>query len=876
MRLTWPLTGRSEEMGLLKDAISAPDISGIAVHGPAGVGKSRVAREALSFAESMGCEVRWAVGASSARELPLGALAEWAGVAVAQPVQVVGAVIESLTSASPGATVVVGVDDVHLLDDLSAFVIHQIVQRVAAKVVLTVRLGEPIPPGVRDIWKAGQFERLDLQPLSKDETTTLLSAVLGGTLDPAAVGRLWTLTRGNVLYLRNIVEREVEDGRLAPRAGYWRWTGDPIVPPGLVEMIQSRTGDLSSEVGEVIDALAVCEPIELASLTRITHPAAVEEAEARGLITLKDGENDVEVRVAHPLYAEVRRKQAAASRLRRLRGLVANELAASDSADDWRIVVRRATLSLDSDLQPDRDLLVRAALGALWLADLPLADRLADAAIGAGGGAEAMFFRALALSWLGPGKDADAVLANIPASELSDVDQGKLAFLRAVIMLGSLADPAGAKRFIDDALQAMRTGPARSCIDASLTMFWATMGKPDKARKFSAKLRLEQLPGFVSATTAFAIAVASGDAGRTTEAVRAADTGYALSATSVEAAYMRYYIADAHVGALLQAGHIGDATNLAERICDQAADLPGSAPLFSTGVAGRVALGAGRLHAASSMLGPVAEAFIASGDAIGWGYRYQVPHTIALAMRGSSGAADALAALEKQRHPSRLSFGHEDALAHAWVAACQGAVSEAISLALAAAETTRSNGQFAAEVVCLQTATQFGEHSGATRLRELAALVEGPRVGLAARFAEALQAGEGAELAEVSEEFEQMGDLVAALDAAAHAAAAHRRKGLRGSGLGCATRAKVLAEQCGGASTPALERAVERAPLTTREQEIVALIGEGLSNRALAERLHVSVRTIEGHIYRAMAKTGAADRDALAAMLPWRRPGSGE
>ena len=42
------------------------------------------------------------------------------------------------------------------------------------------------------------------------------------------------------------------------------------------------------------------------------------------------------------------------------------------------------------------------------------------------------------------------------------------------------------------------------------------------------------------------------------------------------------------------------------------------------------------------------------------------------------------------------------------------------------------------------------------------------------------------------------------------------------------------------------------------------MIGEGLSNRALAERLHVSVRTIEGHIYRAMAKTGTADRDALA------------
>ena len=69
----------------------------------------------------------------------------------------------------------------------------------------------------------------------------------------------------------------------------------------------------------------------------------------------------VEVRVAHPLYGEVRRKRAAPPRLRRLRGLVAAELAAADDRDDVRVVMRRATLSLDSDLEPDPDLLIRAA-----------------------------------------------------------------------------------------------------------------------------------------------------------------------------------------------------------------------------------------------------------------------------------------------------------------------------------------------------------------------------------------------------------------------------------------------------------------------------------------------------------------------------------
>jgi len=38
-------------------------------------------------------------------------------------------------------------------------------------------------------------------------------------------------------------------------------------------------------------------------------------------------------------------------------------------------------------------------------------------------------------------------------------------------------------------------------------------------------------------------------------------------------------------------------------------------------------------------------------------------------------------------------------------------------------------------------------------------------------------------------------------------------------------------------------------PLTDREREIVMLIGEGLSSREIAERLTLSVRTVESHIY---------------------------
>ena len=90
---------------------------------------------------------------------------------------------------------------------------------------------------------------------------------------------------------------------------------------------------------------------------------------------------------------------------------------------------------------------------------------------------------------------------------------------------------------------------------------------------------------------------------------------------------------------------------------------------------------------------------------------------------------------------------------------------------------------------------------------------------------------------------------------------------LRGSALGCSTRAEALAEQCGGISTPALRQVSEPLPLTAREREIVRLLGSGLTTREVADRLCVSARTVEGHIYRAMNKTGSTTREELIRLL---------
>ena len=55
--------------------------------------------------------------------------------------------------------------------------------------------------------------------------------------------------------------------------------------------------------------------------------------------------------------------------------------------------------------------------------------------------------------------------------------------------------------------------------------------------------------------------------------------------------------------------------------------------------------------------------------------------------------------------------------------------------------------------------------------------------------------------------------------------------------------------------------------LTKREREVAQLVGEGLTNREIADRLFLSVRTAETHVDRALGKLGFHTRSQLAACV---------
>lgn len=151
-------------------------------------------------------------------------------------------------------------------------------------------------------------------------------------------------------------------------------------------------------------------------------------------------------------------------------------------------------------------------------------------------------------------------------------------------------------------------------------------------------------------------------------------------------------------------------------------------------------------------------------------------------------------------------------------------------------------------------------HYGAVRLGEPEGVV-GRLDGVLARHAEALARGDGPALDRAAEALTERGLLLFAAEAHAQAVRAHRDP--RAARMS-RTRAVALARRCQGARTPALS-ALVLGELTARQRQIVTLAAAGLSNRQIAERLTLSVRTVGNHLYSAYTRLGASDRAAL----PW-------
>ena len=85
---------------------------------------------------------------------------------MSEPLPNVRRLIDSFVAQQRQGRVLIGVDDAHLLDGLSAHVVHQLAQARGARLVVTLRTGGAEPDAMTALWKDGLLARLDLEPLS--------------------------------------------------------------------------------------------------------------------------------------------------------------------------------------------------------------------------------------------------------------------------------------------------------------------------------------------------------------------------------------------------------------------------------------------------------------------------------------------------------------------------------------------------------------------------------------------------------------------------------------------------------------------------------------------------------------------------------------
>jgi DNA-binding CsgD family transcriptional regulator len=717
------------------------------------------------------------------------------------------------------------------------------------------------------LYKDGLLGRLDLEPLSAAAIREVIESTLGGPVDARSAARFGQLTGGNALFLRQLLADQIDGGRMRNLAGVWMWDGDVAVSASLSDTVGRQMGRLSPRLATVVDTLSQCEPLAVDVLCDLVRRSDLAAAERMGLVSVERTGSGLTARLAHPLFGELRRAAAGQIYLSGIRGRLATRLAQNGDTD-MHATVRRALLSLESDLDPDPELYLESARHAMTLLDLDLADRFATAAAQAGAPGAADV-RAMNLVLLGRGEQAEAALRDLAGGPDDDVPDGHhWATVRAANLIWNLSEPEEAAVILAG-LAAVPETPAQEAERLAVQAFLDAVSArcEPAAEKARAALDFPALPGFHAMTASLAFIMAMGALGQVDELASVAEQALRRATTSFQASHMRFWFGAVYGRACRLTGRIDEFLGTAKQLADSSRDIPGLAYANLALLLGNAEL----------VRGAVAESARLVHEAVAGVQRHSVTTGLRAAsyfalaeahakLGQATEADDAATQARKAVPPGFLFMDTALALAGGWAMAAGGRLSEAVASAQQAALVARERCQPTHELACIQAAAQWGDGSQAPRARELAGALPLPLADAVALHAQALSAGDGEGLLEASAKYREIGDRVAAADAAAQASVAFDESQQHRRGLYAAALARELADDCGGLCTPAV-RTPAGLKLSGRQRDVIELVVAGLSNRQIADQLVMSVRTVEGHVYRACQRVGAQSREELASII---------
>jgi DNA-binding CsgD family transcriptional regulator/tetratricopeptide (TPR) repeat protein len=873
MTTAWPLVGRNNQLQLVSEAIGRHGTTGVVIAGGPGLGKTRLATEALAQAKARGFPTAWAVATNAAASIPFGPLAHLlpdGGAEASSRLELLRQVGRAFVRRAGGKRLVLGVDDAHLLDDASAALVHHLATTSTAFILATVRTGEPTSDAVTALWKDPGTEWLELSPLDEVACAALVEGALGGQVDGATLHELCRLSQGNALFLHELVIGGLETGTLTQIEGIWRATGSMATSTRLVEVVEARLGRLPSDLRAVAELVAVGEPLSVPTLEALALPEQVDALDRAGLLELVSDPRRALVRLIHPLYGEQLRETAPPLRARAIRRQLAEALETTGArrhGDLLRLLVWQTA----GGITPKSDLLVRAARQATarFFSDV-LAEHLA-AAYAAEGELRVGLACAEARVAQGRAAEAERLLVELQAKAVTNEERSRVALARARNLLHGLGRWEDALQVLSEAEATVIEPRWRDEFAVFRANAAINQGRPvealDAARSVLTRPDAHErvaLRALVVTVTALAFQGRTGDAiaaaNRALEPLGDADAEPSLV---VDQLFTVRSFAQCLDGRLDEAEACG-LTRCKLFLKQRADDLRAACAL----ALGEVALARGAAQTAVRRLREGLPLLREHGM-LGLPWLSWCLGLLAQAAATGGDARLAERALAEFNRITPADFyipsGH---LAPAWIAVLHGNVDGGRDLALRAADQAAERGCDGFEAVALHDAVRLGAAQAvAARLAELATRVQGRLTPTYAAHTTALATGDAAQLEQVAKEFASMGANLLAAEVAAEAAHQHRLAGSPASALAAAARSRALAASCEGVRTPALELAGIVQPLTTREREVATLAAKGWSNARIAEQLILSIRTVESHLYHAYDKLGVSSREELADRL---------
>jgi hypothetical protein len=426
-RTRWPFVGRDGELEGMLDALRDPEIVGVVLHGQPGVGKTRLAEECLEAAASAGWWCVRAVASERTRNVPLGAIAHLLPPRIMlegnDSVTLFPKVAATVKARGRGRPVVILIDDLHLLDSTTATLLGQLLDAGLNFLLGTVRADESVPGTIAGLWRHDRMRRIDLNDFSREVVDGLLHVALRGPVATDAIEAVWTASRGNVLFVRELVLGAIESGHLIEERGVWRVSGPLTATARLADTITARVDVLDEPSRAALDRVALWEPVGLVTLEAAAGPATVEALERSGLVRVVTEGRRQHVMLAHPLYGEIVREAMPAITRRRLL-LERVRWIEDHSARRREDIVTIAVAQLDATGSADPALLTSAARLARFNQDHLQVERLARAAIADDVTPEAGLLLGEALHELARYEEAGEVLT--AALERVDRDDARL------------------------------------------------------------------------------------------------------------------------------------------------------------------------------------------------------------------------------------------------------------------------------------------------------------------------------------------------------------------------------------------------------------------------------------------------------------------